>query len=577
MNAYRPFVRRIRALRAVRGALTGLAVGGGIAVLGSSFGATGALVVPAGALLLMAGVAVIIGALTGLMWPVRFDAVVRSIDRRAGLQDRLSSSRELPGDGAFESALREDAARALAGVRPAGTYPLRLGRMWALTALPALLAAAIYLVGNTPILLSPQERATRRAQERQAEEIRRVVMPLAQEVRDQGAADERRLVEALEELQKDLARGRAPREEALQRANAISEDAQELSKRRAEQALATVAEAEDAMTRLALDQLARQTSRMTPDQVRALHGMSRDERDALRAMGPSEAKSESHALSGQIEEVRRQSRDAKEQAAQTERQLEGLDPDGAQAKALKNLLKRQRDRLKGLEKELERLREALSKIQLSEDVREMMRKLSEHPEMSKLRDMAAKIAQEAERAKKGQQPKLTPEDIQEMIDQLDEMADELERLARELKDPEAMRQYLESMRKALEKQGQCNKIGLVGSLLPGLCGLPGLPAPGGAEDVMFHDTESVNHNASGKPSEGETRPEQVLGERREEGLEDYVEVRGPASLGERAKTPYSRVPSSYRRRAEQAIERNQIPKQHEKRVREYFESLGGKR
>lgn len=578
MNAYSPFVRRVRALRAVRGALAGLAVGGGVAGLGSALVAIGALDVSAGTLLLAVGLTAFVGALAGAFWPVPVEALARSIDRRAALQDRLSSSREVLGDGEFASALREDAARALACVRACDAYPLRFRWGWSLTVLPALLAAAIYLAGNTTLFLSPEQRADRLAQRRQAEEIRRVVTPLAKQALDPEAPDEKRLVEALEKLRLDLERGRVPRNEALQRAHEISEQSRELGRRRAEQALATISEAEDAMTRLALDRLARETPRMTPEEALALTGMGRDQRDALRAMDPTDARAESRALSGQMEEVQRQISDARAQAAKTEQLMKGLGPNSPRSQELEALLRRQRDRLEGLERELESLRKALAKIELSQDVHEMMRKLNEHPEMAKLREMAAKLAEDAERAKKGQQPKLTPKDIQAMIDSLDKWAAALERLADELKDPEAMKQYIEKLREALKRQGSCNGLGLLSGQLPSLFGAPSPgPGPGGAEDVMFRDTQQVNHNASSKPGEGETKPQQLSGQRREAGADDYVEVRGPASLGQRAQTPYGRVPNSYRRRAEQAIERNQIPKQHEKRVREYFESLGGKR
>ncbi|MCC7229724.1 MAG: hypothetical protein IT203_04970, partial [Fimbriimonadaceae bacterium] len=55
----------------------------------------------------------------------------------------------------------------------------------------------------------------------------------------------------------------------------------------------------------------------------------------------------------------------------------------------------------------------------------------------------------------------------------------------------------------------------------------------------------------------------------------YIEIKGPTTIGNRSGVKYTKVLPSYKRKAEQAIERKTIPKQHEKRVKEYFESLSG--
>ena len=46
-------------------------------------------------------------------------------------------------------------------------------------------------------------------------------------------------------------------------------------------------------------------------------------------------------------------------------------------------------------------------------------------------------------------------------------------------------------------------------------------------------------------------------------------------MGDRTSVPYQKVLPKYREAAEKAIDRDNIPKEHEKRVREYFESLAG--
>jgi len=65
----------------------------------------------------------------------------------------------------------------------------------------------------------------------------------------------------------------------------------------------------------------------------------------------------------------------------------------------------------------------------------------------------------------------------------------------------------------------------------------------------------------------------VEGKRGSQGEETYIEVRGPASLGKRSTVPYSKALPGYQKKAEEAINRQAIPKSKQKRVKEYFNSL----
>ena len=65
----------------------------------------------------------------------------------------------------------------------------------------------------------------------------------------------------------------------------------------------------------------------------------------------------------------------------------------------------------------------------------------------------------------------------------------------------------------------------------------------------------------------------IKGERQEGGEETYIEIKGPSGLGERSKTPYYKVLSKYRKQAEDALDKDKIPKEHQARVKNYFESL----
>jgi hypothetical protein len=90
---------------------------------------------------------------------------------------------------------------------------------------------------------------------------------------------------------------------------------------------------------------------------------------------------------------------------------------------------------------------------------------------------------------------------------------------------------------------------------------------------MLADTGVINKSEKGNPGQGKTTPSLVLGQRREVGPESYVEIKAPTMVGTRTSVPYNKVLPKYRERAEEALRRDSIPKQHEKRVKEYFESL----
>ena len=104
-------------------------------------------------------------------------------------------------------------------------------------------------------------------------------------------------------------------------------------------------------------------------------------------------------------------------------------------------------------------------------------------------------------------------------------------------------------------------------------GMGGNGAP--SKDNFFANTGHINKLSTPEAGKGKTFETSVTGQRQEKGDESYIEIKGPTSVGTRSSVPYKQVLPSYKKKAEQAIDRNKIPKQHEKRVREYFDSLTG--
>lgn len=113
----------------------------------------------------------------------------------------------------------------------------------------------------------------------------------------------------------------------------------------------------------------------------------------------------------------------------------------------------------------------------------------------------------------------------------------------------------------------------MGSSLNVLRGLGGPSGPGSQD--YFAGYGGINKSDKEQEGKGTTNLVGVRGQRRDEGEEWFVEVKAPSAMGDRTSVPYQKVLPKYKEAAEKAIDREKIPKEHEKRVREYFESLAG--
>lgn len=96
---------------------------------------------------------------------------------------------------------------------------------------------------------------------------------------------------------------------------------------------------------------------------------------------------------------------------------------------------------------------------------------------------------------------------------------------------------------------------------------------GRSKDLFYAGAGNLSMEEQEQPGAGKTTPTQVHGQRRPEGEETFIEIKAPTTLGTRSSVPYTKVLPKYRTRMESAIEKKEIPKEHEKRVREYFEGL----
>jgi hypothetical protein len=102
--------------------------------------------------------------------------------------------------------------------------------------------------------------------------------------------------------------------------------------------------------------------------------------------------------------------------------------------------------------------------------------------------------------------------------------------------------------------------------------MPGVGAP--SQDQWGGDSGMINKLDKPVESKGKTEATMISGQKREgAGEESYIEIKAPTNVGTRSSVPYTRVLPSYKRKAESALNRQEIPKEHQKRVKEYFESL----
>ena len=98
---------------------------------------------------------------------------------------------------------------------------------------------------------------------------------------------------------------------------------------------------------------------------------------------------------------------------------------------------------------------------------------------------------------------------------------------------------------------------------------------GRSKDNFFAGYGGINKSDKEQEGKGQTNLLGVRGQRRAEGEEWFVEVKAPSAMGDKTSVPYAKVLPQYKEAAEKSIEKKEIPKEHEKRVREYFESLSG--
>jgi hypothetical protein len=561
-----PFARRVRLVRGWAFAAVGGCVGAFAALVWAGLdwgGVAWASWIGLGACV---AVGAALGAVAGLLWPLKPETVARSIDRRAHLNDRLTTAWERAGqDGVFDSDQRAEAIHTAKALKPGELFRARFGPPHLVALALSTLAAGVFLLGNSPLRPGGPSAAERQELAAAGQVVQRVAKPLEKRKPVTPAAGG--LGTEMRELGEQLEKGRLDKMEAMRQANKLAEQAEKAAKETAEKAKEAFKPAESAYAQIAQDKLGE--AGLTEQDLEALK-LDRQEQAALnelmdeRGLGksqnldPEDAKAmglneTAQRMAGLSDEERQA---LQNELANRERELqESLAQD-------QNLSPQQRQQLQEQVEQTQRMQEALK---ISEELREALRELANSEEAQKLREAIEQMRQSADQQSQGQP--LTAE-------QMEQLREAMEQAAEAMQDPAVREALRQAMREAAEQleSGQMS-LQAAQQMMSALGMLGGEGAVGSDDD--FADTGKIERRDDEMETPGKTRTTAVRGEWSDKGDSYSVEIKAPTKLGGTSSVPYQKRLPSARRSAEQAIQREKVPKEHQRRVREYFDSLAG--
>jgi len=267
-------------------------------------------------------------------------------------------------------------------------------------------------------------------------------------------------------------------------------------------------------------------------------------------------------LNSQMSSVQQQM-DAIQKALDSGRSLDGKSPLTMKMRA-------------DLQKQLEQLAKLMSKIKLSQQALDFLRKLSENPDFQKAMETLQKLEESQQAQSSGQQPMLTPEQMEAMAKQLEEQAKKLEEMPKKYDTDGQIDALAKEMLEAAKSARLCKHPGLCMGLMSCFGMGPHMNGPSGPGSPWDRWSGYTN-----KPpmSDKSTR----LSEKYEDkvitsqigakGDQTYVEINGPSMPTGRSSVPYQSVLPTYEKTAETAMNKTDIPPSERAKVRDYFNSL----
>ncbi len=574
------FSRRVRLVRAWRGLALGLLLGC-LAALGAMLlDRLGVFFVDWPLLVGLVFGGAVLGTAAWALRQIKIQELAASIDGRAGLKDRLTTALDTKRErSGLDDALANDASASLAALEPQAVYPVKFTRLHMAGAAALVAVGSVFVLGFTSAFASPEAKAAQKRAEQTAKRITKAADPIeerAKRLSPPVAAKQNELARDLKRTAEELRRGRLSEKQAMQKANELAQKAKELAAAQAAQSKADLETMRDKMKEAAMDQA----------------GLEESGLEALRAEAEmSDLMSELAEKSGLSPEQAQDMNITKEQLEAMG--LDGLDPqmmnmsDQARQKAMEQAemeiaelteAGKGRELTEAEQRRLEMLKELQKKMQLSEEARKALREMmqsKEYQELAKAMAEARKAMQEAQKQlEAGEEP--SEATMEELEAQMKAAMEAMEEMAKQWNDPEAQAEMREQMKQMLEDLkngkltlGEC--MSCLG-LTPGgmLSGMGSSAAHGGA----FSDTGQINKLDTPEAGAGSTQATRVRGQKDEtKGGGAYAEIKAPAMTGNRSSVPYSEVLPKYKKNAEQAIQKSRVPKEHEERVKKYFDSL----
>lgn len=486
-------------------------------------------------------VCLLVGIMAGIV-SVAFERytdaqIARSIDRRARFDDRLSTlfdAADSGGDshGGFIDALRDDASHRMPELSATALYPFRFQRPHALCVGLLAVCAFLYVLFDTPLLLSPLARREASQLKHAAAQVKQIARPvLEQATKPEATSEDKQLARDLKRFSRDLEKGRMSKQEAMIRANQLAEQAQKL------QSAKTAA---------------------------LSHSL-----DKAQTAG---AKLEQMAAQGKIEKS--DAAKLAEQASDLERQIASTEQQLADARSGRSHMSAAQQ--KALHKKLDDMGKALHQIRLSQQAQEMLSKLMSTPEYQEAQELLRKLQEQAQAEEDDEPAPLTP-------DQMRQMADRLEELAKKLNSDEKIKEYAQALLEAA-KNARLGKAGNCAGGLLGALGMGGNSAMGGlslgskgrgaaTKDTWVGDHGTLSHTDKSSLLNVKFQDRVITSQKGKTGAETYTETMGPAQMGSKSGVPYQNMLPKYEKSAESALSKGNIPPQMRTQVRDYFQSL----
>ncbi len=430
---FQPFRRRIQFLQAIEGAAAGTAVGSLIGIVWAILDWRGVFYFEWNQFALLVAASVVIGIVVRTFSRVDDLSIARSIDRRAKLKDRLGTSAEISiNDNAFTQLLSDDATARLNGLRPNTLYPVRLKRFHFVGFIGIALVACILFFANSKLFLPQEALVAKESMKKESKRLEELKKAIFDDSTDKKSTSPELLAlqKDLMKLQKDYEKARIDPKEAMIRADELAKKADELAKKSAVQELDKLKESESMLDKM--------------------------QKDALQKAGLEKADMDSVKMSDtdfnqKMEASMQNAKNAKSKVDELQKKLESLKArlnkpglDAAAKKDLENQIQKTEKELQEALKNAEQAQKDMESMQLSQEARDVLKKIFDDPMWKKIQEAAQKAKQSAEQAAKTGQPSLSKEERQrlqkEMEEFLKKMADDdfrkayLQKLLDSLKD-----------------------------------------------------------------------------------------------------------------------------------------------